>query len=330
MFSRLRASRSPTFRSTSKTPTPSCGWTSAARRRSSSTSSPVELGLHELAVEDALGPHQRPKLDRYATHLFLSCHAVRVDVEAGGSRRDRDRRVHQRALADHRPQERRLLDRSGAAALGSLARPRRPRGELPALRPARRHRRQLLRRGPVLRRVLRRGQRRDLLRPSARSRPNNVTGSRCAAPWSGSTAWSCPCARRSAASCGASTPPSPRSSTPTSRTCTTTSCASASPPIRSATSSSTIVETNLSLRDYRQNLIVKKVSSWAAIIAVPALVTGYYGMNVPYPGFRQGLGCRRLHRLDGGWHDRPVPAVPPHRLAVGASGPYLVRRFEAS
>ncbi|HEY6633982.1 MAG TPA: magnesium transporter CorA family protein [Acidimicrobiia bacterium] len=45
-----------------------------------------------------------------------------------------------------------------------------------------------------------------------------------------------------------------------------------------------IVETNFSLRDYRQNLIVKKVSSWAAIIAVPALITGYYGMNVPYPG----------------------------------------------
>jgi len=35
-----------------------------------------ELGLHELAVEDALGPHQRPKVDHYATHLFLSCHAV--------------------------------------------------------------------------------------------------------------------------------------------------------------------------------------------------------------------------------------------------------------
>ena len=31
-----------------------------------------ELSLHEFAVEDALGPHQRPKLDRYATHLFLS------------------------------------------------------------------------------------------------------------------------------------------------------------------------------------------------------------------------------------------------------------------
>ena len=42
-----------------------------------------ELGLHELAVEDALGPHQRPKLDHYATHLFLSCHAVHLDVARG-------------------------------------------------------------------------------------------------------------------------------------------------------------------------------------------------------------------------------------------------------
>ena len=54
---------------------------------------------------------------------------------------------------------------------------------------------------------------------------------------------------------------------------------------------STIVETNLSLRDYHQNQIVKKVSSWAAIIAVPALVTGYYGMNVPYPGFAKVWGA---------------------------------------
>ncbi|MCE7882353.1 MAG: magnesium transporter [Actinobacteria bacterium ATB1] len=46
----------------------------------------------------------------------------------------------------------------------------------------------------------------------------------------------------------------------------------------------TIVETNLTLHEYRQNLIMKKVTSWAAIIAVPTLITGYYGMNVPYPG----------------------------------------------
>src|SRR5687767_7141285 len=43
-----------------------------------------ELGLHELAVEDALGPHQRPKLDHYETHLFLSCQSVRVNPSQDG------------------------------------------------------------------------------------------------------------------------------------------------------------------------------------------------------------------------------------------------------
>jgi magnesium transporter len=53
---------------------------------------------------------------------------------------------------------------------------------------------------------------------------------------------------------------------------------------------STIVETNIGLRDYRQNIIMKKVTSWAAIIAVPTLITGWYGMNVPYPGFAKQSG----------------------------------------
>jgi magnesium transporter len=53
---------------------------------------------------------------------------------------------------------------------------------------------------------------------------------------------------------------------------------------------STIVETNLSLRDYRQNQVMKKVTSWAAIIAVPTLVTGFYGMNVPFPGSGRHIG----------------------------------------
>lgn len=52
----------------------------------------------------------------------------------------------------------------------------------------------------------------------------------------------------------------------------------------------TIVETNLSLRDFRQNQVMKKVTSWAAIIAVPTLITGWYGMNVPYPGFARHSG----------------------------------------
>jgi magnesium transporter len=53
---------------------------------------------------------------------------------------------------------------------------------------------------------------------------------------------------------------------------------------------STILETNLTIQGNRQNTIMKKVTSWAAIIAVPTAVTGFYGMNVPYPGFAQHSG----------------------------------------
>jgi magnesium transporter len=53
---------------------------------------------------------------------------------------------------------------------------------------------------------------------------------------------------------------------------------------------SSLVESNLALRDFRQNLIMKKVTSWAAIIAVPTLITGYYGMNVAYPGINTRWG----------------------------------------
>jgi len=52
----------------------------------------------------------------------------------------------------------------------------------------------------------------------------------------------------------------------------------------------TILETNLTIQGNRMNVITKKVTSWAAIIAVPTFVTGFYGMNVPYPGFSHTAG----------------------------------------
>ena len=52
----------------------------------------------------------------------------------------------------------------------------------------------------------------------------------------------------------------------------------------------TVFETNLSLQDARLNIVVKKLTGWAAIIAVPTLVTGWYGQNVPYPGFSEVSG----------------------------------------
>jgi magnesium transporter len=52
----------------------------------------------------------------------------------------------------------------------------------------------------------------------------------------------------------------------------------------------TIVETNLTLQGNRLNVITKKVTSWAAIIAVPTAITGFYGQNLPYPGFSDEAG----------------------------------------
>ncbi|MEV0622732.1 magnesium transporter CorA family protein [Nonomuraea sp. NPDC050404] len=49
-------------------------------------------------------------------------------------------------------------------------------------------------------------------------------------------------------------------------------------------------ETRLSEQGFRLNEIMKKITSWAAIIAVPTMITGAYGQNVPYPGSGQVWG----------------------------------------
>ncbi|MER6950379.1 magnesium transporter CorA family protein [Nonomuraea sp. NPDC000554] len=51
-----------------------------------------------------------------------------------------------------------------------------------------------------------------------------------------------------------------------------------------------IRETSLTQQSYRLNDIMKKLTSWAAIIAVPTMITGFYGQNVPYPGAEQPIG----------------------------------------
>lgn len=53
----------------------------------------------------------------------------------------------------------------------------------------------------------------------------------------------------------------------------------------------TVFETNLSLQDARLNTVMKKLTGWAAIIAVPTAVTGYYGQNVLYPGINTIWGA---------------------------------------
>ena len=51
-----------------------------------------------------------------------------------------------------------------------------------------------------------------------------------------------------------------------------------------------IFETNLSLQDAHLNEVMKKLAGWAAVIAVPTAVTGWFGQNIPFPGEGQLLG----------------------------------------
>ncbi len=52
----------------------------------------------------------------------------------------------------------------------------------------------------------------------------------------------------------------------------------------------TIYETRLALNDHTLNTVTRQLAAWAAIIAVPTAVTGFYGQNIPYPGFAAHSG----------------------------------------
>ncbi|MCO6006794.1 magnesium transporter CorA family protein [Actinoallomurus purpureus] len=49
-------------------------------------------------------------------------------------------------------------------------------------------------------------------------------------------------------------------------------------------------ETRIAMQGNYLNLVMKKLTGWAAVIAVPTAITGFYGENVPYPGFGQHWG----------------------------------------
>jgi magnesium transporter len=53
---------------------------------------------------------------------------------------------------------------------------------------------------------------------------------------------------------------------------------------------SSIFETNISLADARLNVVVRRLTAWAAIVAVPTAITGYFGQNLRFPGFGTRTG----------------------------------------
>lgn len=51
-----------------------------------------------------------------------------------------------------------------------------------------------------------------------------------------------------------------------------------------------IIATNLAMQGNRLNDIMKKLAAWGAVVAIPTMITGYFGQNVPFPGFGNSLG----------------------------------------
>ena len=248
-----------------------------------------ELGLHELAVEDALGEHQRPKLDHYATHNFLACHAVELNTADGTlTVTEIDAFINQRWLVTVR--------KDGAFDLDQVIARWDRSTDLAA------HGVSFLLYGlldTVVDTYFDTVQSFDEfydhisegifaeepIPPSEQklwfqTRQALIRFHRLVVPMREAVSG---LMRREHSTVSDELYPYYQDVYDHVLRVTESTDA-----LRDLVS--TIVETNLSLRDYRTNQIAKQVTSWAAIIAVPTLITGFYGMNVPYPGLAQHWG----------------------------------------
>jgi magnesium transporter len=247
-----------------------------------------ELGLHHLAVEDALERHQRDKYVHYDDHLFLVCHAVDIDPEKAALHTEElDVFIGDRWLVTVHDGRRDLLDRAatrwnqeklsqhgvGLLVYGLLdelldgysdvidafeqyydATADRVFADDPIEPAEQRHWFEMRRSLNQFRRTV--GPLNDAL--GAMADRDLERFSPGVEPYLRDVAGEA------------------------------TRAASEAEALRDLVGQ--IVEVNVTLRDYRQNTIVKKITSWAAIIAVPTLVTGWYGMNVPFPGSAETWG----------------------------------------
>jgi magnesium transporter len=247
-----------------------------------------ELGLHALAVEDAVHEHQRPKLDRYDSHLFLAAYSVSLDVASGELKRTEIKAfitphaivtVHDGTFdiedVVRRWDDDRELAKNGVSYLlwglldsivdGHFEAVQTLDAEIELLedalfdekpRDAEVHKRSFeLRKSLVLlRRVVL--PMREVVNTILRRDLSFVSPELM--PYFQdiydhvlrATEW-----------------------TESLRDLVTT-----------------ILETNISIQGNRMNLIMKKVTSWAAIIAVPTAITGFFGQNLAFAGFGTGWG----------------------------------------
>jgi magnesium transporter len=248
-----------------------------------------ELGLHELAVEDALGPHQRPKVDHYASHLFLACHAVRIDAEQGTlDATEVDAFINKRWLVTVRKNDGfsmepvlRRWDRSPDLAVYGVS---------------------FLLYGLLDVVVDEYFETVEMFDDFFDEISEGIFSETPIQP-SQQRHWFE--MRRSLIHFHRLVVPMREAVSGLMRRDQTAVAEHLYPyyqdvydhilRVSESTDAlrdlvSTIVEANLSLRDFRSNQIMKKVTSWAAIIAVPTLITGWYGMNLPYPTSGTTLG----------------------------------------
>jgi magnesium transporter len=241
-----------------------------------------ELGLHPLAVEDALEPHQRPKLDHYSTHSFLSCHHVRVNSDAGElEETEVDAFIGPRWLITVRRDDSFQIekvvqrwDRSpdllvhGVSFLLYALLDVIVDGYFDAVQCFDDYYDEVSE-GIFAETPLQPSQQRHWFQ----MRQALVRFHRLVVPMREAVSG---LMRREHHSVSEDLYPYYQDVYDH-----VLRVSESTDALRDLVS--TIVETNLSVRDYRTNQIMKKVTSWAAIIAVPTLITGYYGMNVPYP-----------------------------------------------
>jgi len=247
-----------------------------------------ELGLHPLAVEDAVSDHQRPKLDSYENHLFLSAQVARLDADGVLSLHEVDAFITEQALVTVRKSEsigvEHLVKRwdgarknagSGVAFLlhglldlivdGHFATVQVLDEQLDDLEDVlfadHPRSRELQRRSFEVRKslvLLRRAvlPMREVVNSLLR-RDLNVVDDHMQPYFQDvydhvlrASEWT--------------------------------------ESLRDLVS--TILETNLTLQGNRLNEVMRSLTSWAALLAVTTAVTGFYGQNVPYPGFGKESG----------------------------------------
>ena len=82
----------------------------------------------------------------------------------------------------------------------------------------------------------------------------------------------------------------------------------------------TAMQVNLAMITIGESEVTKRLAAYAALVAVPTMIAGVYGMNFEHmPELKWAWGYPFDGVPDGGHRRRPVPALPQGPLAISFS-----------